>query len=82
MLANLAKVFLLCGVLGSEVLKTSLDIEEDGHHYQQTMEYDPLTMALTISVPAHNSIDASTVIIHKQSVIILFFNFHILSFNI
>ena len=32
------------------------------------VEYDPDTMAITINVPAHHNIDASTVIIHKQSV--------------
>jgi len=50
-----------------KVHKTSVNVSEHGANYQQEVEYDPTTMAIKITVPAHHNIDASTLIIHKQS---------------
>jgi len=47
--------------------KSQIEINEHGASYHQTVEYDQLTNALTITVPKHHDIDASTVIIHKPS---------------
>ena len=46
-------------------------ISEHGAEYDETIEYDPTTNAVTYQVPKkHHDVVASTVIIHKPSVCI------------
>jgi hypothetical protein len=52
---------------GGNGFKTQIKIEENGMKYHQTVEYDPVTTAVTITVPKHGDISASTVIMHKPS---------------
>merc|ERR1711874_47612 len=46
---------------------TLLKISEHGADYEQRVEYDPSTKAVTFQVPKHHDILASTVIIHKPT---------------
>jgi len=59
---------ILCTIIDAKLLTGNLDILENGHSYKQSSTYNPEDSTLTISVPAHNDIDASTVIMHEPSV--------------
>jgi len=48
-------------------LSVDLNIEEHGTRYKQTVEYDPVTQALTYKVPHHNDVLSSINIIHADS---------------
>ena len=65
-------VFLLASTLlhicSGQSLVTDLKISEHGADYEQRVEYDPSTKAVTFQVPKHHNILASTVIIHKPTV--------------
>jgi len=64
-------VFLLASTLlhicSGQSLVTDLKISEHGADYEQRVEYDPSTKAVTFQVPKHHDILASTVIIHKPT---------------
>jgi len=64
-------VFLLASTLlhisSGQSLVTDLKISEHGANYEQRVEYDPSTKAVTYQVPKHHDILASTVIIHKPT---------------
>ena len=47
---------------------TKIRISEHGAEYEETVEYDPATKAVTYHVPKHHNILESTVIIHTPSV--------------
>ena len=49
-------------------LVADLHISEHGAEYNERVEYDPITKAVTYQVPKHNDIVASTTIIHKPTV--------------
>ena len=51
-----------------QILGTDLRIKEHGAEYNERIEYDPVTKAVTYQVPQHNDIMASTTIIHKPTV--------------
>ena len=69
-------VFLLASTLlhicSGQSLVTDLKISEHGADYEQRVEYDPSTKAVTYQVPKHHDKLASTVIIHKPTVRELF----------
>jgi len=48
-------------------LSVDLNIEEHGTRYQQTVEYDPITQAVTYKVPQHNDVLNSINIVHADS---------------
>merc|ERR1711953_950040 len=48
-------------------LVADLHISEHGAEYNERVEYDPITKAVTYQVPKHNDIVASTTIIHKPT---------------
>merc|ERR1711997_405839 len=48
-------------------LGADLHISEHGAEYNERVEYDPITKAVTYQVPKHNDIVASTTIIHKPT---------------
>jgi len=48
-------------------LVADLHISEHGAEYNERVEYDPITKAVTYQVPKHNDIMASTTIIHKPT---------------
>merc|ERR1711953_1362416 len=48
-------------------LVADLHISEHGADYNERVEYDPITKAVTYQVPKHNDIMASTTIIHKPT---------------
>merc|ERR1712203_550055 len=48
-------------------LGADLHISEHGADYNERVEYDPITKAVTYQVPKHNDIVASTTIIHKPT---------------
>jgi hypothetical protein len=58
---------LFVGCLHCKPLSVDIDIEEDGTRYQQKVEYDPVTKAVTYSVPSHNDVISSVNIIHAES---------------
>ena len=49
-------------------LEADLHVSEHGAEYNETIEFDPITKAVTYQVPQHNDIMASTTIIHKPTV--------------
>ena len=51
-----------------EALVVDMHISEHGVEYEQKVEYDPITKAVTYKVPKHHDIVASTTIIHKPTV--------------
>merc|ERR1711953_1142955 len=55
-------------------LVADLHISEHGADYNQRVEYDPITKAVTYQVPKHNDIMASTTIIHKPTDSVLEFD--------
>ena len=65
-------IFMLASTLlhicSGESLVANLHISEHGAEYDQRVEYDPTTKAVTYQVPKHHDIVASTVIIHKPTV--------------
>merc|ERR1711953_20677 len=48
-------------------LAADLHISEHGAEYNERVEYDPITKAVTYQVPKHNDIMANTTIIHKPT---------------
>merc|ERR1711953_9248 len=48
-------------------LVADLHISEHGADYNERVEYDPITKAVTYQVPKHNDIVAGTTIIHKPT---------------
>jgi len=60
-------VYLIIGFISCEQMSVDIDIEEHGTQYKETVEFDPNTMAVTYKVPAHNDIQGSVTIIHKDS---------------
>lgn len=54
---------LCCG----QSMVANLHISEHGSEYDQRVEYDPTTKAVTYFVPKHHDIVASSVIIHKPT---------------
>ena len=68
-------VFLLASTLlhisSGQSLVTDLKISEHGANYEQRVEYEPSTKAVTYQVPKHHNILASTVIIHKPTVSVI-----------
>lgn len=60
-------VCLIIGFISCEQMSVDIDIEEHGTQYKETVEFDPNTMAVTYKVPAHNDIQGSVTIIHKDS---------------
>jgi len=58
---------LLIGSLNCQRLSVDLNIEEHGTRYRQTVEYDPVTKAVTYRVPQHNDVDSTVNIIHAAS---------------
>ena len=66
--ASYLLAFFLGIVIEGKLLIGNLDILENGHSYEQSITYDPQDSTMTISVPAHNDIDASTLIIHHPTV--------------
>ena len=58
----------LLSVSLGDTLKTKIRISEHGTEYEESVEYDLATQAVTYHVPKHNNILESTVIIHTPSV--------------
>jgi len=57
----------LLSVSLGDTLKTKIRIFEHGTEYEESVEYDLATQAVTYHVPKHNNILESTVIIHTPS---------------
>merc|ERR1711953_1210757 len=57
----------LLGVSLADSLVAQLHISEHGAEYDETVEYDPATKAVTYHVPKHHDIVESTTIIHTPS---------------
>ena len=59
---------LVLGTLHSSSLVSKLHIREHGIDYDEDIEYDPETKAITLTVPAHNDISAQVLILHNETV--------------
>ena len=68
MFRHILLVSTLLGVSLGDSLMTKIRISEHGAEYEETVEYDPATKAVTYHVPKHHNILESTVIIHTPSV--------------
>ena len=58
----------LLRICSGHSLLANLRISENGADYNQRVEYDPISKAVTYQVPRHHDILASTVILHKPTV--------------
>ena len=58
----------LVATLAAETKVSKLHIKEDGTDYNEDIEFDSETKAITLKVPAHNDVGEQKVIIHKDSV--------------
>ena len=61
-------LFPLLGTLKSSSLVSKLHISEHGFDYDEDVEYDPETKAITLTVPAHNNVSAQVLILHAETV--------------
>ena len=58
----------LVATLAAETKVSKLHIKEDGTDYNEDIEFDSQTKAITLKVPAYNHVGEQKVIIHKDSV--------------
>ena len=58
----------LVATLAAETKVSKLHIKEDGTDYNEDIEFDSQTKAITLKVPEYNHVGEQKVIIHKDSV--------------